>query len=167
MKNLIAFLFVLLLTTAANATNICAVYNFMAEFRGTCTKAIFLGKDMTSICAVNAYSKSASYGLMRKGRGVFHFYLDGIGAMWFSGPEKSAPNLENYQLPLTRVELPDHKGKPRGKQRAKGECSIMSEPKGATIIKCSAVITGGNLEFELRSTESPDVTDCKKLDETG
>jgi hypothetical protein len=153
-----------LLPIESNATSVCMLYGYIAKFRGTCTTATFLGKDRLSSCQSSKYS-NVTFGLMRKGSGLVTFYLEGVGVMLFSGPEKlTPPQLENYRLVLNRVELPDHKTAPKGRQVARGECSIQKNSQGAFTISCDATIPAGRIEFSMTSAEVTEIEDCKEYD---
>lgn len=157
MRIIIAAL-ILLYATAAYATNPCSLYRYGADFKGTCTKANYLSQDNAEICPGKVI-----YGLLKDGFGVFGFYIEGVGNIYFMGPDKSKPNLKNNRLLLTGVDILDAKGK-TSRKAAKGECTMMQDLKGLTAIMCNATIAAGNLNFNFTSNLAPDILDCEETE---
>lgn len=140
------------------------LYEYMADYSGTCVKATFLGNEMLEACRADTSSNKVNFGLMRRGLGVFTFYLNGVGTLWFTGAEKHTPKLDNYRLVINRVELPDRKADPKGKLSAHGECSVKEDAVGITTIACEARTASGSIEFSLISKIPPEIEDCSEFE---
>jgi len=136
----------------------CALYRYGADFEGACSKADFLGKDMTIKCP-----GKVTYGLKRDGFGIYGFYIQGVGNIYFMGPDKSKAKLNNNRLLLNRVEILDTKGDITRKQ-AKGQCAITHDSESMATVECNASTDDGNLEFIFKSHLPPDIHDCEEVE---
>lgn len=90
---------VVLYAGSANATNVCNLYSYLADYNGACERAVVFGRDKLKDCENWAsYSLYHGYSVKSVNRAIFQFHVNGYGNLYLQGTKKTKPDRKTGPL---------------------------------------------------------------------